>query len=137
MDREDRELLRKLLRGEPVPWWRVTEVIHAVFGRMPDDGHFATDIILRFLAELRPDGPQRRLKRPGSIRRRELLPLARYIAGGRVPAARLREVVDAECARLQGEGVHVLAKMVLDILDGLRPADADGRGGPGRKERGR
>ncbi|MCA1684961.1 MAG: hypothetical protein LC745_03050, partial [Planctomycetia bacterium] len=95
------------------------------------------EMVLLFLGELRPDGSKGWLVPSVKILREDLRPLLHYARGGRVPRVKVREILVAECASLQDEGIDNPAEMVLSILDGLHPEAAGGRDRPGRKVRGR
>jgi hypothetical protein len=56
-----------------------------------------------------------------------------YLQGDQVPRARLQQIIEAECLRIQDEGVDLVPDLVLRILDRVRPVRARGRRGPGRK----
>ena len=56
-----------------------------------------------------------------------------YLQGGRVPRARLKTIISAECQRIQDEGGDLVPDLVYRFLEELRPGGAGGRRGPGRK----
>ena len=56
-----------------------------------------------------------------------------HLQGGRVPRARLKKIIAAECQRIQDEGVDLVPDLVYRFLEELRPGGAGGRRGPGRK----
>jgi hypothetical protein len=133
MYREDRDLVRKCVRGALVPIAKLKEIIAAAFNRMMDDGSFVlSEMVLRFLGELRPEGSRRRFGQQIAIRREDLSPLRNYVCGGRVSRTDLEEIVADVCDRLLEDGVVDITEMMFRILDGLRPVDAGGLGGPYR-----
>jgi hypothetical protein len=56
-----------------------------------------------------------------------------YLQGNRVPRARVKAILAAECQRFQDEGVDLVPDMMFRLLEELRPGAAGGRHGPGRK----
>jgi hypothetical protein len=56
-----------------------------------------------------------------------------HLQGNRVPRARLKQIIAAECQRFQDERIDLVEGMMLRLLDELRPGAAGGRRGPGRK----
>ena len=56
-----------------------------------------------------------------------------HLQGGRVPRARLEQIIAAECQRIQDEGAVLAPDLVYRFLEELRAGGAGGRRGPGRK----
>ena len=56
-----------------------------------------------------------------------------HLQGGRVPRARLKKIIAAECQRIQDEGHDLVPDMVCRLLEDVRREGAGGRRGPGRK----
>jgi hypothetical protein len=106
MYRDDRDLVRKYVRGVPVPLAKLKEVIAAAFNRFQDNGvGLLVEMVLRFLGEIRHDGSNRWIGRSWTIGREDLLPLLNYVRGGRIPRAKLEEIIAEECDRLLDDGI--------------------------------
>jgi hypothetical protein len=56
-----------------------------------------------------------------------------YLQGRRVPRARLKSILAAECLRIQDERGDLVPDLVLRFLEELRPGGGGRRRGPGRK----